>query len=160
MRFVVRKGTDPVARRHHNPQGSRLPFGGVLKVGPTHFLVQGGDPSESTALELGPITLANAQTSEGQSIEAGRAVLGPAEVVVIDVEKLEVDPKFLVRGLQGRPMSNGDRVEVAADSCPPRTLLLHDQTGRTRRRRPYRSRHSIRVEDRRGDVKAQASSHR
>ena len=43
-----------------------------------------------------------------------RAVLGPAEAVVIDVEKLEVDPKLLVRGLQGRPMSNGDRVEVAA----------------------------------------------
>jgi SpoVK/Ycf46/Vps4 family AAA+-type ATPase len=114
MRFVVRKGTDPVARADTTIlKALGLPFGGVLKVGRTHFLVQGGDTPESTALELGPITLANAQTSEGQSIDAVRAVLGPAEVVVIDVERLEVDPKLLVRGLQGRPMSNGDRVEVA-----------------------------------------------
>jgi transitional endoplasmic reticulum ATPase len=114
MRFVVRKGTDPVARADTTIlKALGLPFGGVLKVGRTHFLVQGGDTPESTALELGPITLANAQTSDGQSIDAVRAVLGPAEVVVIDVEKLEVDPKLLVRGLQGRPMSNGDRVDIA-----------------------------------------------
>ncbi len=114
MRFVVRKGTDPVARADTTIlKALGLPFGGVLKAGRTHFLVQGGDPPESTALELGPITLANAQTSEGQSIDAARAVLGPAELVVIDADKLEVDPKLLVRGLQGRPLSNGDRVEVA-----------------------------------------------
>ena len=114
MRFVVRKGTDPVARADTTIlKALGLPFGGVLKAGRTHFLVQGGDTPESTALELGPITLANAQASEGQSIDAVRAVLGPAEVVVIDVDQLEVDPKLLVRGLQGRPMSNGDRVEVA-----------------------------------------------
>jgi transitional endoplasmic reticulum ATPase len=114
MRFVVRRGTDPVARADTTIlKALGLPFGGVLKAGRTHFLVQGGDTPESTALELGPITLANAQTSEGQSIDAVRAVLGPAEVVVIDVDNLEVDPKLLVRGLQGRPMSNGDRVEVA-----------------------------------------------
>ena len=114
MRFVVRKGTDPVARADTTIlKALGLPFGGVLKVGRTHFLVKGGDTPESTALELGPITLANAQTSEGQSIDAVRAVLGPAEMVVIDVDNLEVDPKLLVRGLQGRPMSNGDRVEVA-----------------------------------------------
>jgi transitional endoplasmic reticulum ATPase len=114
MRFVVRKGTDPVARADTTIlKALGLPFGGVLKAGRTHFLVQGGDTRESTALELGPITLANAQASEGQSIDAVRAVLGPAEVVVIDVDKLEVDPKLLVRGLQGRPMSTGDWVEVA-----------------------------------------------
>ncbi|MEX0667303.1 MAG: AAA family ATPase, partial [Acidimicrobiia bacterium] len=114
MRFVVRKGTDPVARADTTLlKALGLPFGGVLKVGRTHFLVQGGDTLESTALELGPITLGNAQASEGQSVDAVRAVLGPAQVVVIDVEKLEVDPKLLVRGLQGRPMSKGDRVEVA-----------------------------------------------
>ncbi len=115
MRFVVRKGTDPVARADTTLlKALGLPFGGVLRVGRTHFLVQGGDMSESTALELGPLTLGNAQIDEGQSVEAVRAVLAPAEVVVIDVENLEVDPKLLVRGLQGRPMSNGDRVEVAA----------------------------------------------
>jgi transitional endoplasmic reticulum ATPase len=114
MKFVVRRGTDPVARADTTIlKALGLPFGGVLKAGPTHFLVQGGTTPESTALELGPITLANAQTREGQSIDATRAVLGPAEVVVIDLDNLEVDPKLLVRGLQGRPMSNGDRVEVA-----------------------------------------------
>jgi transitional endoplasmic reticulum ATPase len=114
MKFVVRRGTDPVARADTTIlKALGLPFGGVLKAGPTHFLVQGGTTPESTALELGPITLANAQTREGQSIDASRAVLGPAEVVVIDLDNLEVDPKLLVRGLQGRPMSNGDRVEVA-----------------------------------------------
>ncbi len=114
MRFVVRKGTDPVARADSTLlKALGLPFGGVLKVGRTHFLVQGGDTPEPTALELGPITLANAQLSEGQSVDAVRAVLGPAEMVVIDADKLEVDPKLLVRSLQGRPMSTGDRVEVA-----------------------------------------------
>lgn len=113
MRFLVRKGTDPVARADSTLlKALGLPFGGVLKVGGTHFLVQGGDTPEPTALELGPITLGNARVSEGQSVDAVRAVLGPAEAVVIDVEKLEVDPKLLVRGLQGRPMSSGDRVEV------------------------------------------------
>src|SRR5687767_5253772 len=114
MRFVARKGTDPVARADNTLlKALGLPFGGVLKTGPTHFLVQGGDMTEPTALELGPLALANAGLSEGQSVEAVRAVLGPAEVVVMDVETVDVDPKMLVRGLQGRPVSNGDRVEMA-----------------------------------------------
>ncbi len=114
MRFVVRKGTDPVARADNTLlKALGLPFGGVLKAGPTHFLVQGGEMTETTALELGPLTLANAQLTEGQPVEAVRAVLGPAEVVVIDVATVEVDPKLLVRGMQGRPVSNGDRVEMA-----------------------------------------------
>jgi SpoVK/Ycf46/Vps4 family AAA+-type ATPase len=115
MRFVVRKGTDPVARADSTLlKAIGLPFGGVLKVGATHLLVQGGATNESTALQLGPIALSNAKLTEGQSVEAVRAVLGPAEAVVIDAPILEVDPKLLVRSLQGRPMSNGDRVEVAA----------------------------------------------
>ena len=114
MRFVARQGTDPVARADNTLlKALGLPFGGVMKAGPTHFLVQGGDMTETTALELGPLALANAQLSEGQSVEAVRAVLGPAEVVVMDVDTVDVDPKMLVRGLQGRPVSNGDRVEMA-----------------------------------------------
>ena len=114
MRFVARKGTDPVARADNTLlKALGLPFGGVLKAGPTHFLVQGGEMTETTALELGPLALANSQLIEGQAVEAVRAVLGPAEVVVMDVEIVDVDPKMLVRGLQGRPVSNGDRVEMA-----------------------------------------------
>ena len=115
MRFVVRKGTDPVARADSTLlKAIGLPFGGVLKVGGTHLLVQGSATSESTALHLGPIALGNAKVTEGQSVEAVRAVLGPADAVVIDAPTLEIDPKLLVRSLQGRPMSSGDRVEVAA----------------------------------------------
>ena len=114
MRFVVRKGTDPVARADSTLlKALGLPFGGVLKVGRTHVLVNGGEIREQTALELGPIALRNAGLAEGESVDAVRAVLGPAEVVVIDAETLDIDPKLLVRGLQGRPMSDGDRVELA-----------------------------------------------
>ena len=115
MRFVVRKGTDPVARADSTLlKALGLPFGGVLKVGNTHLLVQGGTIPEPTALEMGPIAVVNAGVSEGQSVDAVRAVLGPAEAVVVEATALEVDPKILVRSLQGRPMSTGDRVEVAA----------------------------------------------
>ena len=94
MRFVVRKGTDPVARADTTLlKALGLPFGGVLKVGPTHFLVQGGDTPESTALELGPLALANARLSEGQSVEAVRAVLGPAEAVVVDAKASTSTPR-------------------------------------------------------------------
>ena len=134
MRFVVRKGTDPVARADTTIlKALGLPFGGVFKVGPTHFLVQGGDPSESTALELGPITLANARTSEGQSIEAGRAVLGPAEVVVIDVDKPRSRSKAPGPRPPGSPhVERRPGRSCRAPTCPAPTLRLHDQTGRTR----------------------------
>ncbi|MGH8927301.1 MAG: AAA family ATPase, partial [Acidimicrobiia bacterium] len=113
MRFVVRKGTDPIARADATLlKAIGLPFGGVLKVGRTHLLVQGGNPAESTAIEVGPIGLGNAGVIEGQSVEGIRAVLGPAEVIVIDAPTLVADAKVLVRTLQGRPVSSGDRIEL------------------------------------------------
>ena len=72
MRFVVRKGTDPVARADTTLlKALGLPFGGVLKVGPTHFLVQGGDPSESTALELGPSPSPTPRRAKGNRSRRG-----------------------------------------------------------------------------------------
>jgi transitional endoplasmic reticulum ATPase len=113
MRFLVRKGTDPVARADATLlKALGLPFGGVLKVGPTHVLVQGGSGPETTALQLGPLAIANAEVSEGSGVEAVRAVLGPAGAVTIEADPLPVDPKILVRTLQGRPISSGDRVGI------------------------------------------------
>ncbi|MGQ0848388.1 MAG: AAA family ATPase [Actinomycetota bacterium] len=113
MRFVVRKGTDPVARADGTLlKALGLPFGGVLKVGKTHVLVRAGATSESTAIYLGPFSLSNSGTSEGQPVDGVRAVLGAASVVVVDGDQLPIDGKVLVRSLQGRPLTSGDRVEV------------------------------------------------
>ncbi|MGH9197481.1 MAG: hypothetical protein ACRD1T_17280, partial [Acidimicrobiia bacterium] len=71
MRFLVRRGTDPVARADATLlKALGLPFGGVLKVGPTHVLVQSGSGPETTALQLGPLAIGNAEASEGSGVEA------------------------------------------------------------------------------------------
>lgn len=114
MRFVIRPGTDPVARADTTLlKAIGLPFGGVLKVGRTHVLVQGGAGGDSTALQLGPLSLANSGLRTGDGVDATRAVLGPAEIVAVEANELPADPKALVRALQGRPVSAGDQVEVA-----------------------------------------------
>jgi transitional endoplasmic reticulum ATPase len=114
MRFVIRPGSDPVARADSTIlKAIGLPFGGVLRVGRTHVLVQGGEGRESTALNLGPLSQANAGLRPGESIDATRAVLGLAGEVVLEAESVPADPKLLVRTLQGRPISAGDVVEVA-----------------------------------------------
>ncbi|HUO45467.1 MAG TPA: AAA family ATPase [Acidimicrobiia bacterium] len=113
MRFVVRNGTDPIARTDGTLlKALGLPFGGVLRVGNSHVLVQGGETRESTALYLGPHALANAGVTEGESVEATRAVLGSLALVVLEGEESRIDPKILVRALQGRPVSPGDRLMV------------------------------------------------
>lgn len=113
MRFVVRPGSDPVARADGTLlKALGLPFGGVLKVGRTHVLVQGGETKESTALLLGPIALANAGLAESAQVDATRAVLGSLSLVEVDSGELPAEPKILVRALQGRPISDGDRVSI------------------------------------------------
>ncbi len=113
MRFVVRPGSDPVARADGTLlKALGLPFGGVLKVGSTHVLVQGGDTKESTALLLGPITIANGRLTEGAQVDATRAVLGSLSLVEVDSPELPAEPKILVRALQGRPISRGDRISI------------------------------------------------
>ncbi len=113
MRFVVRTGTDPIARTDGTLlKALGLPFGGVLKVGTTHVLVQGGDTMESTALYLGPRAMKNGGVTEGSAVDATRAVLGSLAMVVLDGEKLPADAKVLVRALQGRPLTAGDEVSI------------------------------------------------
>jgi transitional endoplasmic reticulum ATPase len=113
MRFIVRPGTDPVARTDSTLlKALGLPFGGVLKVGATHLLVQGGEVAESTALYLGPQAMANAGVGDGQGVDATRAVLGSLALVVIEGASLPVDPKVLVRALPGRPVTPGDILTI------------------------------------------------
>ncbi|MFN2485255.1 MAG: hypothetical protein ABR609_01345, partial [Acidimicrobiia bacterium] len=112
MRFIIREGTDPIARSEATLlKALGLPFGGVLKVGRTHVLVQSGETSDSTALHLGPLARSNAGATPGQSLDAVRAVLGQAHLVRVATDKLPADPGTLIRAWQGRPVSNGDRLE-------------------------------------------------
>lgn len=112
MRFTVRPGSDPVARADTTLlKALGLPAGGAVRVGRTHVLIKGGDVPEPTAILLGPIAAANAGVANGQSVEAERAVLVTASLVVLAVADLPAEPKDLVRALQGRPVSKGDRVD-------------------------------------------------
>ncbi|MEX2625151.1 MAG: AAA family ATPase [Acidimicrobiia bacterium] len=134
MRFVVRPGSDPVARADGTLlKALGLPFGGVLKVGRTHVLVQGGETKESTALLLGPITLANSGVAEGAQVDATRAVLGSLSLVEVDTGELPAEPKILVRALQGRPISDGDRVSIdgsyLGQSAPAEIVVARVEPG-------------------------------
>lgn len=113
MRFTVRPGSDPVARADSTLlKALGMPAGGAVRVGKTHVLVKGGEMSEPSAILLGPIATANAGVTPGQSVEVERAVLPPAGMVVLVADELPAEPKDLVRALQGRPISSGDRIEV------------------------------------------------
>ncbi|HEY7704482.1 MAG TPA: AAA family ATPase [Acidimicrobiia bacterium] len=113
MQFIVRPGTDPVAKADASLlKAMGLPFGGTIRVGRTHVLVQGGQMTEPSALALGPLATANAGTSPGASIEATRAVLPTAFRVVIAGSDLPIDPRHLLRALQGRPVSSGDSITL------------------------------------------------
>lgn len=115
MRFIVREGEDPIARSEATLlKALGLPFGGILKVGRTHVLVQSGETTDSTALHLGPLARSNAGVAPGQSTDGVRAVLGQAHLVRVATEKLPADAGNLIRAWQGRPVSNGDRIELAA----------------------------------------------
>jgi transitional endoplasmic reticulum ATPase len=112
MRFVVRPGADPVAKADGVLlKALGLPFGGVLKVGSTHVLVQGGSV-DGTSLLLGPLAMKNAGVEAGQGVDATRAVLATAHLVEIGADRLPVEPKVLVRAWQGRPVTSGDTLQL------------------------------------------------
>jgi transitional endoplasmic reticulum ATPase len=113
MRFTIRPGTDPVAKA--DPvllKALGLPSGGAVRIGKTHVLIRGGDVTETSALLLGPVGMANGGVAPGQSVEVVRVPLSAASVVVVAAPALPGEPKNLVRALQGRPVSSGDRVPV------------------------------------------------
>jgi transitional endoplasmic reticulum ATPase len=126
MRFIVREGTDPVAKADATLlKALGLPYGGVLRIGKTHVLVKSGDTQNTTALHLGPASMVNAGLAEGQTVDAVRAVLGHAAIVRVAGEQ-RVDPEVLQRSWQGRPLSDGDNLSVpAAQSGSSESLDVH-----------------------------------
>ena len=115
MRFTVRPGTDPVASADATLLAAMgLPGGGVIAIGSTHVMVRPGAVREPTGLLLGPIGMRNARVSEGQAIEARRAVLPHAQRIVVAGDELPGNPKDLIAALHGTPVTPGDTLSIDA----------------------------------------------
>ncbi|MGH8875013.1 MAG: hypothetical protein ACRDVM_07165, partial [Acidimicrobiia bacterium] len=113
MRFTVRDGTDPVAGADPTLLTALgLPSGGIVRVGRTYVLVRPHLSPEPTALLLGPLTRENAGVDTAQSVDVTRAMLGPAQRVVVAGSELPAEPKHLVDALRGRPVTSGDRLRI------------------------------------------------
>jgi transitional endoplasmic reticulum ATPase len=113
MKFIVRKGTDPVGKADPSLLTALgLPGGGIVSLGKTHVMVSPGATSSPTAIMLGELTMANASVSVGDTVDVKRALLPPARRVVISPIDIEIDARHLARSLQGIPVSEGDRVAV------------------------------------------------
>ncbi len=122
MKFIVRKGTDPVGRADSALlRALGLPGGGIVGVGSTHVLVSPGETSSANALLLGERTIANADLSIGDSVDVQRALLPEAHRVVISKIDAEIDARHLARSLQGSPVSEGDAVAVQTGYGEDRT---------------------------------------
>jgi len=112
MRFIIRPGTDPVARADATLLAAMgLPGGGAVALGDTHCLVSPGDVPGPNALAVGPLVRDNAGVALGASLDAVRAVVPQARrVVVVGAENL--DSRHLARSLQGNVVTIGDRIAV------------------------------------------------
>ncbi len=115
MRFTVRPGTDPVASADATLLSAMgLPGGGVIAIGSTHVMVRPGAVREPTGLLLGPVGMRNARVTEGQAIEARRAVLPHAQRIVVAGDELPGNPKDLIAALHGTPVTPGDVLSIDA----------------------------------------------
>ena len=113
MRFVVRIGTDPFGKADPTMLlAMGLPGDGIVQVGKTHVLIRPGQVSESTALYLGELTVANAGTPTGTSVEVRRTQLPAAQRVVLAAGASAFDARHLTRALQGLPVTIGDMVAL------------------------------------------------
>ncbi|MEA3502533.1 MAG: AAA family ATPase [Actinomycetota bacterium] len=112
MRFIIRPGTDPVAKADAALLAAMgLPGGGVVSLGRTHCLVTPGDVPGPNAMTVGPRVLANAGISLGDALDVVRTVVPQARrVVVAGVDGL--DARHLARSLQGHVVTVGDRIVV------------------------------------------------
>ena len=112
MRFIIRPGTDPVARADAALLAAMgLPGGGVVSLGKTHCLVTPGDVPGPNALTVGPRALRNAGMSIGDSTDVTRAVVPQASRVVVSGTD-GLDARHLARSLQGHVVTIGDKVVV------------------------------------------------
>ncbi|MGB5432633.1 MAG: ATP-binding protein [Acidimicrobiia bacterium] len=112
MRFIIRPGSDPVARADANLLAAMgLPGGGIVALGKTHCLVSPGDVPGPNALTVGPLVRENGDVALGTSIDVVRTVVPQARrVIVVGGERL--DARHLARSLQGNVVSVGDRIAV------------------------------------------------
>ncbi len=112
MRFIIRPGTDPVARADSALLAAMgLPGGGIVALGSTHCLVSPGDVPGPNALTVGPLARENAGVSIGDSLDVVRAVVPQARrVVILGGEPL--DSRHLARALQGNVVTVGDQIAV------------------------------------------------
>ena len=112
MRFIIRPGTDPVARADATLLTAMgLPGGGIVALGSTHCLVSPGDVPGPNALTVGPLARENAGISIGDSLDVVRAVVPQARrVVILGGEPLE--SRHLARALQGNVVTVGDQIAV------------------------------------------------
>lgn len=114
MRFIVRQGSDPIARADSALLSAMgLPGGGVIAVGKTHVAVAAGEVPAPTALTMGPRAMANAGVKDGESVDAKRTILPSARRVAIAEEDLPLEPQQIAHALQGIPVTPGDILEVA-----------------------------------------------
>ncbi|MDX2343314.1 MAG: hypothetical protein QNL12_06075, partial [Acidimicrobiia bacterium] len=68
MKFIVRKGSDPIAQADSTLLTALgLPGGGIVAIGKTHVLVSPGDTASPNAMMLGERSIANAGLSIGDS---------------------------------------------------------------------------------------------
>ena len=113
MKFIVRKGTDPVGRADAALlRALGLPGGGIVAAGSTHVLVGPGKTTPANGLLLGERTLVNAGLKIGDSVDLKRALLPEAHRVVISKVDADIDARHLARSLQGSPVTEGDAVAV------------------------------------------------
>ena len=112
MRFIIRPGTDPLARADSALLSAMgLPGGGIVVIGDTRCRVSPGEVPGPNALTIGPLARENAGVSIGDSVDVVRAVVPQARrVVVIGAERL--DSRHLARALQGNVVSVGDQISV------------------------------------------------
>ena len=113
MKFILRPGADPRARADAALLGAMgLPGGGVVKLGDTHYVVVPGDVPSPNAITVGPRTMTNAGLGVGSTVDIRRAMLPPAQRVVVSATDAPLDARHLARSLQGIPVTEGDRVGI------------------------------------------------
>ena len=113
MRFIIRSGSRSQARADSSLLAAMgLPGGGVLRVGGTHVLVTPGEVATPNTLRLTELQMANANLSEGASIDATRAMLTTAARGVVSATDAPLDARHLARSLEGIPVTVGDRVVI------------------------------------------------
>lgn len=113
MRFIVRQGTDPIARADAALLTAMgLPGGGIINCGKSHCLVRPGDVPSTNAMTLGPHTLGNCGLGLGDTVDAKRAMLPEAHRVTLSRTDTQLDGRHLARSIQGIPVTKGDTVVV------------------------------------------------